>query len=161
MVNTNFDLFDGDAEEAVEYIENLFQSFVDYANVVISEQVHLPMWTALYGRDSEKYQFHVTKIDETRHFKHEAAIRSINQLNRLYASFGLKPFADINTEDRYIVADFVGDFVMEVYNEGIKKPALKKSYGTGQLFDEATYGKEKEYDRNVIKEKLEEELERA
>lgn len=50
---------------------------------------------------------------------------------------------------------------MEVYNEGIKKPALKKSYGTGQLFAEATYGKEKEYDRNVIKEKLEEELERA
>lgn len=61
---------------------------------------------------------------------------------------GLEPFADIDTSDRYEVAEFVGDFVNDLYNHGIRG---KK----GQSFDTATYGKQKTYDEKKISEQLE------
>ena len=51
----------------------------------------------------------------------------------------VEPFADIDTSDRYAVADMVGDFVIELYRTGTDRHGI----------DGATYKVQKEYDQKV------------
>lgn len=141
LKETDYEMFDGDEEEALNSIESRLEAFPKYANIVIREQMMMPIWKNRY--EGQEYRDKIESIDASRRFAHEHAITSVNVLNRLSKSLGLEPFADIDTSDRHAVAEVVGEFVNEVYNKGI-----------GNGFDDATYQKDKEYETSKIKEEM-------
>lgn len=133
MAKDNYAIFDGDRDDALDFITSSLEKFTDYANVVIREQVMQPIWNERCSTEDANY--HRQRIDAERRMKHNGAIDSLNTLNRLSVKMGLPLFADIDTNDRYAVADMVGDYVNEVYNQGI-----------GKGMDGATYQKTMDYD---------------
>lgn len=150
--DTNYEFFDNDKEDALRFIEDKLSSFVKYSNIVIKEQIMTPIWRdRLEGQD---YRDAITNIDRQRRITHDSCIGSVNQLNRMSAALGLEPFADIDTSDRYQVAEFIGQFVNEVYNKGIGNEQK------GQAFDKATYvdmdapKRRMEYDEKYMQEQM-------
>jgi hypothetical protein len=119
MQEDNFSMFDGDRDEALDYMSTNLSRFTDYANVIIREQYLMPLWSATLS--TEDCNNNRMNIDRERRLKHDCAIDSVNALNRLSEKYGLQPFADIDTTHREEVADFCGAFVNQVYNKGIGK----------------------------------------
>ncbi len=132
MKADNFAIFDGNPNEALDFISSALQRFPDYANIVIREQQLVPLWQATC--EPEVLKDRVMGIDRDRRMKHNCAIDAFNQLNRLSEAMGLDKFCDIDTSDRYAVADAVGMYVSQVYDKGI-----------GKTMDEATLDKTQEY----------------
>lgn len=123
MQEDNFSLFDGDREEALDFMSSHLSRFTDYANVVIRSQYLQPLWRAT--KSTEDYIANTEAIDKERRMKHNCAIDSVNILNRMSKNLGLPPFADIDTSIREEVADFCGAYVNQVYNKGIGKDRLQ------------------------------------
>ena len=121
----------------VEMVERSLLSFADYANIVIREQIMVPMWRLRL--DPEDFRGKVQEIDNQRRNHHEAAIASVSYLNRLCSTIGVELFSDIDTSDRYAVADMVGDFIIELYRAGTDRHGM----------DGATFEVTMEYDRKV------------
>lgn len=133
LQQTNYEMFDGDKEEALDFVSQRLTAFPNYANVVIREQILTPIWRVnLEGQDLRD---RIMEMDQRRRSSHENAIASLNGLNRMCERLGIGKFADIDTTDRHAVADFVGDYVSEMYNNG-----------TGKGFEAATSTKNREYD---------------
>lgn len=139
--DTNYEMFDGDKEEALDFISESLSAFPNYANIVVKEQVMLPIWK--HRCEPNEYRENVQMLDKQRRNAHDCAIDSMNMLNRLGDNLGLEPMFDIDTEDRHAVADAVGKYICEVYNDGI-----------GKTFDDAVYNKTSEYDSKKINERL-------
>lgn len=139
--DTNYDLFDNDKDEAMDFLSHQLMAFPKYANVVIKEQIMTPIWRNRY--EGQDLRDRIQDIDDKRRSAHENAIAATNVLNRLSKNLDLQPFADIDTTDRHAVAEFVGGFVNEMYNDGI-----------GGTFDDATYQKASEYNENKMQEEL-------
>ncbi len=137
MQEDNFAMFDGDREEALDFLSGHLNRFTDYVNTVIREQYMGPLWKATLS--TENYLDRVQTLDKERRVKHNCAIDSVNILNRISKNFGLPPFADIDTEQRDEVANFCGAFTNQVYNKGLGKDRL---FGN---MHEATVGRDKEY----------------
>ena len=81
MKQSNYELFDNDAEDAYDTLERIFSAFVEYANCVIRMQVMIPIWRNRY--DGEELRDKVQDIDQARHVYHESAISSLKQHNGL------------------------------------------------------------------------------
>lgn len=138
---TNYEMFDGDKEDALDFIGDQFDAFTNYANIVIRESVMTPIWRDRY--EGQDLRDKIQDIDRSRKIAHDSAISGINILNRLSNNMGLPPFAEIDTKDRHQVANFVGQYINEVYNKGI-----------GNTFDDATYNKTQEYDATKTAKRL-------
>lgn len=115
--DTNYALFDGDKDDAFDTLDSAFRAFPDYVNIVVQEQTMMPIWRARL--EPEEFREHVTEIDRRRKNTHDVAIDSVNMMNRFSKALGLEPFAEVNTNDRHAVAEFVGQYVNQVYNHGI------------------------------------------
>lgn len=138
LKESNYALFDGDKDDALDFIGDKLDAFPKYANVVINQQITTPLIYNHY--DGEELREKIQDLDSKRHWAHEGAIDSLNQLNRLSKDLGLEPFADVDTSDRYKVADFVGQYVSQVYD-----------LGQGKTLDDATYQKRTQYDTTNAK----------
>ena len=68
--------------------------------------------------EQEEYEFRITRSDQLRRSAHNRAIDACSQLNRLCDRFDVPKFCPEST-DRHVIADFVGKFVSEVYQQGI------------------------------------------
>lgn len=136
LKETNYDMFDGDSDAALDFVGDKLEKFPNYANIVIRQQIMLPIWKVRY--EGEEFRDKVKDIDVSRRYAHESAISSVTILNRFSKKLGLEPFADIDTTDRYAVADFIGQYIGEVYNQGI-----------GKNIDDVTLGKTTEYDSKI------------
>lgn len=144
---------DGKLDEMSEgFLTRAFTTFPDYANVVIRQQAMIPIWQARY--DGQELRDRISEIDTTRRNMHEAAIASANMLNRMCAKNGLEPFFEGDTNDRHAVADFVGDYVNEVYNHGIGKTDGQGRELTGM--ERAVHQRRENYDRSVPGKRLRE-----
>ena len=130
MEHNGFETFDGDRKEACDTVESAIMSFPEYTNTVIRQQVVMKM---LPFRDltTEEFQQTVTQLD---------TIGNMNLLNRLADLNGQEQIFQIDTSDRHAVADAVGTFVNEVYNDGI-----------GNTLDSATLDRTADYDPTVAK----------
>ncbi len=142
---TNYDLFDGDQEEALSFLQDQFEAMPDYANVVIREQIMIPLWQSRCEPD--EYRENIQSIDRSRRIAHDNAINSMNIVNRLSSNLGLEPFFDVDTNDRHAVADAVGSYVCEIYNGEIDK-----------TFDDAALNRVQEYDSKTIAKRLNESI---
>lgn len=142
MEHNGFETFDGDRKEACDTVESAIMSFPDYTNTVIRQQVVMKM---LPFRDltTEEFQQTVTQLDTQRRNVHNVAIGNMNLLNRLSELNGQDKIFQIDTSDRHAVADAVGTFVNEVYNDGI-----------GNTLDSATLDRTVDYDPTVAKQAI-------
>ena len=137
LVESDYALFDGDKDDALEFIEGLLTTFPDYCNIVVRMQALIPVWKIRCEADEFRTRF--TEIDTRRKHCHDACISAVDVLNRLFAQLSLGSFCDIDTSDRHVVANMVGDFVIELYRVGTN---------TGGL-DGATYEVRTEYDHKT------------
>lgn len=108
--------FDGDRDEAIDFIIDAATSLPNYVNVVVKEQIIFP--TLRFRYEGEEYRSMVQSLDRKRKSSHDAAISNINRLNRQCSVYGIKPFADVNTNDRKAVANFAGRFTNALFNQG-------------------------------------------
>lgn len=143
LKETDYKLFDGDKEDAMDFLGERLEAFPKYANVVVREQIMLPIWRNRF--EGQDLRDKIMDIDKSRKIAHDNAISSVNILNRTCRALDLPPFVDIDTSDRYAVADFVGEYVSQVYNHGI-----------GKTMDDATLNKTQEYDTGKIQESIKE-----
>ncbi len=60
----------------------------------------------------DEFEYKLKTIDTTRRLKHNKAIDSCNQLNRLCDRYNLPHICQIDTTDRYAVANFAAQFAM-------------------------------------------------
>ena len=120
----------------LEFFSKQLMAFPEYANTVIRQQVMTPIW--IRSLEGEDLQYKVEWMDRQRKVAHDAAISAITAINRWSAQLGLEPFADIDTSDRYAVADFIGGYVGEIYGIGIEKS-----------LDAITANKTMEYDTRI------------
>ena len=136
LKETDYDVFD-DADEAFEYVEKRLMSFPRYVNIVTEEMIKTEIWNRRY--EGQVLRDKKMDIDGKRRILHNSAIDSINQLNRLSESLGLGIFADVDTADRHAVAEYAGQIVNIVYNEGIGNEP-------GKAFDNAVMKSKDFYD---------------
>lgn len=141
LQETNYQLFDGSKEDAMDFLEDRLEAFPKYANVVIRQQIMMPLWRMRF--EGQDLQDKIMDIDKSRRIAHDNAISSVNILNRISRTLDLEPFADIDTTDRYVVADFIGQYISDIYNKGI-----------GKNFDDATLNRTEEYDLGHISESI-------
>lgn len=134
------------------FLTKAFEAFPDYANVVVRQQAMIPIWNARY--EGQELRELVSDIDRQRHNYHEAAIASANMLNRMCKNNGLEPFFEGDITRRDHVADFVGDYVNEVYNHGIGKTDEQGRELKGM--ERAVYQQRSEFDRSVPGKRLRE-----
>lgn len=109
--------------EDIEFIEDRFKKFVNYFNAVYDMVISSEANKALLSMDRisiEEFQDRIKKADESRRIFHDSAIAACNQINRLCDNVNL-PHICPDTNDRYIIADFIGSFVYNIYEEEISK----------------------------------------
>lgn len=141
MRETKYAAFGGNKDKALEFVGARLKAFPDYANIVVREQIMTPIWRVQY--DGQDFRDRISDIDRQRRSAHDAAIMSVNILNRMCDKMGLPAYADIDTNDRHAVADFVGQYVNEIYNNGIN----------GGM-DSATLGRDRGYDSEKLDARL-------
>lgn len=116
MKEQNFKIFfEGNADDAYDTMTDAMGSFVEYQNHVINMGVTQPTIHARYK--GQKIRDKLEDLDKTRKIKHDAAIANASMLNRICDNYGVERIVPIDTNDRYAVADFIGDFCTEVYEE--------------------------------------------
>ena len=145
LYGTNYEQFDGDQEEALSFLQEQFEAMPDYVNIVIREQIMIPLWQNRCEPD--EYRENIQSIDRSRRIAHDNAINSMNIINRLSNNLGLEPFFDVDTTDRHAVANMVGNYVCEIYNNAINK-----------TFDDAALNRTQEYDSKTIAKRLNESI---
>ena len=101
-------------------LEYFFNAFVDYVNSVVRFTWQIPMIQEKYAYDVEQRRVSINKLDVARHLDHENAIAMLRALNRHSLQVVGEVFADVDTDDRNAVANFCGDFVNTLFNQGIE-----------------------------------------
>lgn len=150
----DYELYDGDKDEALTELEDAFKDMLAYANHVISQQYSLPMAYARY--EGEQLRDYVKASDTTRRRLHLAACASINMVNRICKMSGVEEiFPGVNAsednEGRRQAAIAIGCFISNLYNHGIGLEDPDRA------FDAATYNRNgKQYDPKKVDAAIEE-----
>lgn len=117
LQETNYSIFDGNKDEALDFVGEQLESFPKYANTVIRQQTMMPIWKAKY--DGDEWRQVYEDSERKRRSSHDNAIVSVNILNRLCKDLQLEPFMYIDTEDRQAVAESINEYITDVYGQGI------------------------------------------
>lgn len=105
----------------VSFIEERLEVFVKYFNAVFKDVTSSSMNRQLFAAgyiDGKTLQERTMATDSARKTVHDLAISCCAQLNRLCATYGVTPFCPSENADRTEVADFIGTFVYNVYQNG-------------------------------------------
>ena len=113
MKANGFAVFDGDEKDAYATLEDIFSSFMNYADSVLHMTALSPLWRAQL--DGAVLRDKMQTIDEKRRMQHETVMANVRLLNTLCEKHGLPPFVDINPTDRHLVGEFVGSWITEIY----------------------------------------------
>lgn len=157
----------GDQQE-IDYLTNFTYEragkFVIYFNRVYDDVLGSQMDRALFAGGAlsqEDLQTRTMKRDSDRRSAHDMAISACEQINRFCKVNGV-PNICPETTDRYEVAEFIGRFVQDVYQEGIRDKSLEKDLAckTGHSLDDAfayANAKKESYKTSAadVKEKME------
>ena len=111
-----------DKDILLSAIENCMTSFADYVNSIYAMEVLIPIQRhRLEGEDLRSY---ISGLDSRRKACHNAAIASINIINRICAMVGAEPLYDEiidgdNPTDRRKAANFCARIVMSVIHDQV------------------------------------------
>lgn len=113
-----------DLNETVDFVNEALNSFTHYFNVVYKDYLQGQLNRNLYemGKiDREELVYRIEKNDAMRRTAHDVAIGKCNQLNRLCDRYGVERFCPGEEADRTEIAEFIGKFVYNFYQEGLGK----------------------------------------
>lgn len=122
MEKAEFSVFDGDKDEAISFITENIQHMLDYVNTVVHYQHMIPMLSFRY--EGEEYRTRVMELDTRRRNVHNCAIDAINIINRMAKMHNMEDIFCVDTNDRYAVADAIGDYVIEAYRLGTQHSGM-------------------------------------
>ena len=140
LEETGYEMFDGDRDEALEFMASQFSRFPNYVNIVVTQQNMMPIWRVQY-EGGEIYRDRAQGMDERRKMAHDSAISAVNILNRMSVNLNLPPFTDVDTQDRRAVADFAGAYCIQVFSHGTgadaadEKGAMGRAAGMDDHYD--------------------------
>lgn len=124
-------------DDLAESIGTELDAFPKY----VFEVVKYDTTTTLAGKTMKGQEFRdiVSSVDRKRSNAHNRAIDAVNILNRMFAKAGVEPLADIDTSDRYSVADFAGKFTIEafcrqIYSGNYSTSAYRKACKDGHSY---------------------------
>lgn len=152
-----------------DYLYDRTSKFVNYFNKVCDHMIKGEIAHQMFhaGKLSrENMLFQIERLDGNRRSAHDMAAVACTQINRLCDTYQVQPFCP-DTTDRHEVAEFVGRFVQEVYQDGIKDRSLEKNnFKAGHSLDDAfTYAKMESKKLKAkgsdVKEKMEEKWKEA
>ena len=103
-----------DDPEILEFIEDQMNYFPKYVNSVVAMQIHTNTYSNKTKDDN--YLAKLKTLDETRRMIHESTISACNILNRQCKINNVELICDIDTSDRYAVADFAAEMVKEFFD---------------------------------------------
>lgn len=147
MQEQNFQpFFEGDKDDAFETIGTALDSIPTYQNTVIRMTATQPIIYARY--EGQELRDKIANLDTSRKLAHESAIANLTMLNRICDAYGTERIADIDTKDRYQVADFVGQYCAEVYETGKSTDPGKQNIKTMDTLMEHRAGRRDEYPTN-------------
>lgn len=121
-----------------------FSYFTGYVNAVIDYVIKGEMLRAS-GASFDQLRDGLERLDVTRKMCHDGAITAVNTINRLCDMFGVERLTDVDTTDRYAVADFVGNFVLEIYKGEIDGKGMDQAVAeaNGKPYDKIESVKDK------------------
>lgn len=133
-------------EFIINFVYERTGKFVNYFNKVYEDTAGTTRDRTLFaaGRLSqEDLQYNIERRDSARRSAHEMAIAACQQINRQCQANGI-PNICPDTSDRYEIANFIGDFIQDVYQEGIGKGKEQEKETKGNSLDDAfAFAKEK------------------
>ena len=106
-------------EMQVNYFTGYVNSVIDY--VIKGEIVRHS------GASYDQVRAELEKLDVNRKIAHDGAISAVTTINRLCDMYGVEHLPDVDTSDRYAVANFVGNFVLEVYKGEINGKGMDQA----------------------------------
>lgn len=122
-----------EANEVIDFVISRLDTFPAYFDAVYKDVLSLESDTMLRNSgliDQEQFAFRRESIDATRKMKHDVAISACNQINRQCDAYGVPhicPDIDMDHLDRTMVADFIGTFVYNTYEQGIGQVSMDKA----------------------------------
>ena len=108
--------FGADADN-IEFLESRLDTFRIYVNAVTSMEYRIPILK--FKMEGESLRDVIMELDKSRKICHDNAIATCSAFNRISEQLGLEPFFEGDTNDRHQVAEFAGEFVNELYQQGI------------------------------------------
>lgn len=119
----------------IDGVGEMINTFTNYVNSVVMYAIQMDFLHASY--DFEQSRYLMEKYDTDRHMKHEAAIASVNMFNRFCDLYGVEHLTDVDTTNRTAVADFVGNFIIEIYRGEIGKGGMDQAVAEadGKTYD--------------------------
>lgn len=102
--------------EMIDLINKSCEALVHYFNIVVKMMLIMSTTSPSNFLSREDYIDKVKNLDLSRKLSHDSAISSLNILNRIAESVGMEKISgDLDTSDRNAVGDFIGIFVMQIY----------------------------------------------
>lgn len=122
----------------LDFIEDSMNKFTDYMGHVAWMETRMQR-LRIEEVKGQEYRDAVQAMDAQRRSKHNVAMDTINQLNRLSVSKGLEPFYDgpIDHDHRTEIGDAVGNIVNEYFEGRYVGRLYKKDLMDPQDFAEA------------------------
>lgn len=98
----------------LDAVEMQVNYFTGYVNAVIDYVIKGEI-VRHSGASFDQVRAELEKLDVNRKIAHDGAISAVTTINRLCNMYSVEYLTDVNTSDRHAVADFVGNFVLELY----------------------------------------------
>jgi hypothetical protein len=138
-------------DDALDFVSDCFMALVDYQNIVINQVVMTPIYYQRF--EGEELRDKVQALDERRRNIHDKTIGKVAQLNRICDKYSVPHIAEIDTNDRYAVADFVGQFCYEMYESGMthRNVSIEDKKITMDDLMALRGDRRDDYDKNVVK----------
>lgn len=93
--------------QQLDYFTKYVNSVVDY--VIKGEMLRES------GASFDQLRAGLERLDVSRKLCHDGAISAVNMINRTCNMYDVEVLTDVDTTDRHAVADFVGNFILEIY----------------------------------------------
>lgn len=109
-----------DVNDTVDFLYERMEKFTLYFNTVYRAVIRSEISNELRAGGlltQEDYQTRIMTDDRDRRIAHDSAIDACRQINRLCDRYNEKRICP-ETDDRYVIADYIGRFVYEVYQKG-------------------------------------------
>lgn len=103
----------------LQFIEDGVKKLVKYVDAIESMELRIPILR--FRLETEEFQQAVMTLDADRRMKHNVAIDTCNQLNRLCAANGIEKLFTCDMDDRYAVAEAIAVMVTEFLEAGLIK----------------------------------------
>lgn len=110
-----FNLYKNDLAN-LEYIDRALMVFVGYFNIVFNSQKEIELESTNINNIYE-YLSNIKKIENKRTKFHDLSIEYLEGINLMLKNKNLKAFTDIDINNRVLVSDFIGKFVLEIYED--------------------------------------------